>query len=157
MAGNIRFIGRGAAPVIVACMWVCGAAPPQAAAQCELDKILAFAGAADDHFGRSVSISGDVAVIGAWLDDDNGSQSGSAYVFRFDGLSWVQEAKLTASDGTVSDQFGTWVSISGDVVVVGGRFADGNASGSGSAYVFLKPPGGWVPGFPPTDDSGRSG
>ena len=38
-------------------------------------------GAADDYFGYSVSIDGDTMVIGAYLDDDKGSNSGSAYVF----------------------------------------------------------------------------
>ena len=44
----------------------------------ELAKLTASDGAADDSFGVSVSISGDVAVIGAWFDDDAGSLSGSA-------------------------------------------------------------------------------
>ena len=62
-------------------------------------KLLASDGAACDYFGVSVSVSGDVAVVGADGDDDNGHQSGSAYVYRFDGTNWVEEAKLLASDG----------------------------------------------------------
>ena len=52
-----------------------------------------------DVFGWSVSIDGDTAVIAAYGDNDNGSDSGSAYVFRFNGSQWTQEAKLLASDG----------------------------------------------------------
>ena len=53
----------------------------------------------DDDFGYSVSIDGDTAVIGAYGDDDNGSDSGSAYVYvRSNGV-WSEQQKLTASDG----------------------------------------------------------
>ncbi|MBL6998139.1 MAG: FG-GAP repeat protein [Phycisphaerales bacterium] len=51
---------------------------------------------------RSVAIDGTIALIGAHYDDDNGSYSGSAYVYRFDGSSWV-ETKLLASDGASSE------------------------------------------------------
>ncbi len=50
----------------------------------EVKKLLASDGASRDEFGFSVAVSGDTAVIGAWLDDDNGSASGSAYVFELD-------------------------------------------------------------------------
>ena len=53
---------------------------------------------------------------------------------------WTQEAKLTASDGSIMDQFGASVSIDGDTLVIGARY-DGNDQGS--AYVFEKPVGGW--------------
>ena len=144
MRTNRWFNRRRAASVLVACMLVWGAAPPPAAAQCESAKLLASDGAVGDQFGTSVSISGDVAVVGAVRDDAPLSNSGSAYIFRFTGLSWVQEAKLTASDGAADDQFGTSVSISGDVIVVGAFFDDDNGRFSGSAYVFQEPPGGWV-------------
>ena len=47
----------------------------------EDDKITASDGAASDQFGVSVSISGDLATVGAYLNDDNGDASGSAYIF----------------------------------------------------------------------------
>ncbi len=50
-------------------------------------KLVASDGAASDRFGVSVSISGDTAVVGAYYDDDNGSDSGSAYVFQGLGVS----------------------------------------------------------------------
>jgi hypothetical protein len=62
----------------------------RAQSQCqttELAKLLASDGAAGDLFGglhRSVALSGETAVIGAICDDDNGSRSGSAYVFCYD-------------------------------------------------------------------------
>jgi hypothetical protein len=94
-------------------------------------------GADYDYFGRSVSVSGTVGLIGADNDDENNAfNSGSAYLFR--GLdtatgSVTQTAKLTASDGASNDRFGNSVSVSGTVGLIG---AYGDASGSGSAYLF---------------------
>jgi len=101
-------------------------------------KLTADDGELDDRFGWSVSISGDVAVIGAPDDGDSGDKSGSAYVFRRDGDKWQQEQKLTADDAEAEDQFGRGVSVSGDVAVVGapGAKVDGNIGPVGAAYVF---------------------
>ena len=52
--------------------------------QCELDKLTASAAAAEDLYGRSVSLSGDTALVGAYHGDAGPflSDSGSAYVFE---------------------------------------------------------------------------
>jgi len=102
----------------------------------EQAKITASDGLAEDYFGISVSISGDYAVIGAYQDDDNGSNSGSVYIFHRNGTTWTQQAKLTASDGSYEDHFGISVSISGDYVVIGANRDDDNGNNSGSAYIF---------------------
>ncbi len=47
----------------------------------EKAKLLAKDGAAGDAFGWSIGLSGHTAVIGATRDDDNGDNSGSAYIF----------------------------------------------------------------------------
>ena len=107
-------------------------------------KLLASDGTAEDAFGVSVSISGDVALVGAENDDDKGTDSGSAYVFRWNGSSWVQEQKLLASDGAADDEFGVSVSISGDVALVGAEGNDDDGSDSGSAYVFRWNGSSWV-------------
>ena len=103
-------------------------------------KLTASDGAINDEFGFSVSISGDTAVIGAYLDDvPSGGNAGSAYIFTRSGTVWTQQQRLTASDGAVGDLFGGSVSISGDTTIVGARGADtaGGAS-AGSAYVFTR-------------------
>ena len=102
----------------------------------EEEKLTASDGAADDRFGVSVSISRDWAIVGAFLHDDAGFNSGSAYVFSFDGTSWTEEAKLTASDGSARDRFGFSVSISGNWAIVGAFLHDDAGLSSGSAYVF---------------------
>jgi hypothetical protein len=45
-------------------------------------------------FGRSVSVDGKIAIVGAPRDHDNGSSSGAAYLFRWDGTTWLAEGKL---------------------------------------------------------------
>ena len=91
-----------------------------------------------DYFGYSVAIDGDTAVIGAYWDDDNGSNSGSAYVFvRSNGV-WSEQQKLTASDGAAGDYFGSSVAIDGDTVVIGAHWDDDNDYNSGSAYVYVR-------------------
>jgi hypothetical protein len=103
----------------------------------QIDKLTASDGSSVDFFGGSVSIYGDYIVIGSIGDDDNGSASGSAYVFKNDGNdSFDQIDKLTANDGISGDQFGISVSMYGDYIVIGAYGDDDNGSGSGSAYVF---------------------
>ncbi len=100
--------------------------------------LLASDGASSDFFGSSVSISGDYVVVGAFQNNDNGFYSGSAYVFKRNGTTWDQEAKLLPSDGAELDGFGISVSISSDYAVVGAWGNDDNGSKSGSAYVFKR-------------------
>jgi parallel beta-helix repeat protein len=107
-------------------------------------KLLPSDGAPDDHFGSSVGISGDAIVIGAHYDDDNGSGSGSAYVFRYDGATWMEEAKLLPSDGAAGDDFGFTVAISGDTALIGAPGDDDNGQHSGSAYVFRHDGSSWI-------------
>ncbi|MBW1743805.1 MAG: FG-GAP repeat protein [Deltaproteobacteria bacterium] len=104
----------------------------------EEEKLLPADGAAEDCFGTQCSISNDVIVVGSRYDDDNGSNSGSAYVFRYNAGTgtWDEEAKLLASDGASGDSFGMSVSNDGDVIVVGAYWDDEFGTDSGSAYVF---------------------
>jgi hypothetical protein len=116
----------------------------------ELQKIVASDRASYDYFGYSVSISGDYAIVGAYCEDENASggftrlEAGSAYIFKRDGTSWSQEAKIVASDRAVDDYFGHSVSISGDYAIVGAYWEDEDASGNnpldeaGSAYIFKR-------------------
>ena len=71
-------------------------------------KIVASDGSEEDSFGKSVAISGDYAIVGAYWDDDNGFNSGAAYIFyRHQGgaNNWGEVAKLTAGDGATQDYF----------------------------------------------------
>jgi hypothetical protein len=82
-------------------------------------KITAADGAASDSFGWSVSVDADTALIGSFNDDDGFTNAGSAYVFTRSGSAWSQQAKLLASNAAASRRFGTSVSVSGDVGLIG--------------------------------------
>ena len=100
----------------------------------QLAKLTADDAAEDDNFGSPVSISGNTAIVGAWGNDDGGSNSGSAYLF--DVTTGNQLAKLTADDAAEDDNFGSSVSISGNTAIVGAGGNDDGGSNSGSAYLF---------------------
>lgn len=105
-------------------------------------KITPSDGAAGDLFGYAVAINrrGE-AVIGAYLDDDLGSQAGSAYVYYVGARSANLVVKLTASDGVTYDSFGKQVDISNDGTVAVAAAAKDCADASadcGAVYVFDK-------------------
>ena len=104
-------------------------------------KLTASDGAAKDFFGRSVSISGDYAIVGAYLSN---GKAGSAYIFKRSGGSWAQLTKLVASDVAADDRFGHSVSISGDYAIVGAYGDDDNGLWSGSAYIFKRSDSSWT-------------
>ena len=93
--------------------------------------------ASGDLFGYSVSVGGDVIVIGARSEDGAGTGRGAAYVFhRANTGTWPQVQKLTASDTADSDIFGVSVAVEGDSIVVGADLEDGAGTNRGAAYVF---------------------
>jgi len=101
-------------------------------------KITASDGAAGDRFGHSVAISGDYVIVGALGADDSSASSGSVYIFKRDGTTWGQQAKITASDGVAGDRFGYSVAISGGYVIVGAHCDDDRGDYSGSAYIYKR-------------------
>ncbi|OJJ21024.1 hypothetical protein BKI52_10645 [marine bacterium AO1-C] len=104
-----------------------------------------------DQFGTSVAIDGNWIVVGANFDDekdDTGTDSsplnnaGAAYIFKYDGTNWTYAQKIVSSDRSADDNFGVFVDISGNNVLVSARAEDEDATGSntlnnaGSAYIF---------------------
>jgi len=100
----------------------------------QIAKLLPDHGAVGDFFGQSVGVSGDTAIVGAWGHDDNGTNSGSAYLF--DTTTGQLLAELLPDDPAVQDRFGYSVAISRTTAIVGARWDDDNGSESGSAYLF---------------------
>lgn len=107
----------------------------------QIAKLLPDGEPAPDHFGWAISLEAGVAVIGATGHQDEADLPGSAYVFREDGSTWTQVARLQADDGTESASFGRSVSISGGTILVGARTADP----VGSVYVFQEAGSSWAP------------
>jgi FG-GAP repeat len=101
--------------------------------------LVASDGAANDYFGYCVSINGNYAIVGAYNKTVGASSfgQGKAYIFNFNGSSWVQQAILTAIDGSAYDKFGYSVSISGNYAIVGAKNKNvGAINGQGKAYIY---------------------
>ncbi|HZL98959.1 MAG TPA: hypothetical protein VFD43_01795 [Planctomycetota bacterium] len=114
-------------------------------------------GGLTDGFGAAVAVHDDVIVVGAPFDEHDGlSEAGAAYVFRWNGATWSQEARLTAVEGASFDHFGWAVAVDGDTVLVGATGVDvlGPGDNHGAVYSFERADGSW-PGTgtlaPPTD------
>ncbi|MGA9827002.1 MAG: FG-GAP repeat protein [Rhodanobacteraceae bacterium] len=69
-----------------------------------------------DGFGSNVAVDRELIVVGSPDDDEAGNDAGAAYVFEWNGSTWVRNAKLLPNDPSNSgDEFGTAVDISTDV------------------------------------------
>ncbi len=105
----------------------------------QIKKITAPDGVANDQFGRSVAISNDILLIGAYFDNN---RQGAAYLFERnqDGIdNWGFVKKFIVADGTAFDRFGRSVAISYDTLLIGASEDD---NGRGSAYLFQRNQGG---------------
>jgi hypothetical protein len=108
-------------------------------------QLVASDGATDDDFGKSVTLYGDTALIGAPLDDVGTAPTvvnqGSAYVFTRAGTSWSQQERLTILNGFTDDQAGLAVALDSQSAVLGVWLRDITAGATtnfdqGAAYVF---------------------
>lgn len=103
------------------------------------DMLSAADGAAEDEFGKHVDIDGNVIVVSTpEVSVDGMDFRGAGYVYRRGAQTgaWVQEAKLTAPDGVMDDQFGSSIAVSGDTIAVGAPNVDGDSGNQGAVYVF---------------------
>ena len=109
----------------------------------QLEAELAPSGAYQfDHLGTSVAVDGNVIAVGAPWRNDPGD-SGSVFVFRFNGSAWIEEAELKAQDKYNYDFLGTAVDIDGNVIVAGAPWRNDPAD-SGSVFVFRFNGAQWV-------------
>ncbi len=123
---------------------------------------------AGDRFGQGLALDGDTIVAGARFEasaanginadqtDNTAPNAGAVYVFTRIGGVWTQQAYLKASNAGADKNFGGSVAIVGDLVVVGSRLEDSNATGingdqgnstapdSGAVYLFTRSGGVWT-------------
>lgn len=103
-----------------------------------------------DRFGSAVAISGNFAVVGAPTDNaNNNSEQGCAYIFERVNGTWIEIARINASDGFTNDHFGHAVGISGDYIAVGAPDDDSGflldlVSNHGTVYIFHRVNNEWV-------------
>ncbi|MCH8330955.1 MAG: T9SS type A sorting domain-containing protein, partial [Bacteroidetes bacterium] len=108
----------------------------------EVQKIVASDRERWDHFGWSVSISGEYVVVGAKYEEEDTSggnsliRAGSAYVFERNSQgSWKQVQKIVPSDRNIYDEFGYNMHINGNFIIAGIPWKNADR---GAAYVFNK-------------------
>ncbi|MCF7831973.1 MAG: FG-GAP repeat protein [Candidatus Marinimicrobia bacterium] len=88
------------------------------------------------RFGGELSISGDYLVTGAPNDNFKGTLAGAAYVYTRTKKGWEHQSKLTASDGSGYDNFGSSVSISGDFIAIGSPWSSSKTESGGAVYIY---------------------
>jgi len=107
-------------------------------------KILADDGAASDNFGSNVKLFGNRMIVAAPHYYASGIYSGAAYIYELMTGTWVQQAKLTPSDGFIGDAFGFGIGLYGSTAIVTADTDDDFGVDSGSAYVYTETSTGWV-------------
>ena len=125
-----------------------GAGWGQSKGNTETAELTATGGAAGDHLGSAVAISGDTVFAGAVGHHVGLNRQGVAYVFSEPFAGWNadagQNAELTASDGATDDLFGLSLAASADSVLVGAPLHDVGPDGQGAAYLFTRPGAAWT-------------
>ena len=107
-----------------------------------MQKLIDATGASEDQFGKSVAISGNYVIVGAYLDDvAANADQGSCSIFQFNGTSWVLKQKITDPTGLAQAQFGWSVSLSGNYALVGAIKL--GLSTIGVANIFQLTAGNW--------------
>jgi hypothetical protein len=103
--------------------------------------------ASGSQFGYSVAISGNQIAAGARLasTETGGNSAGAVYIFERQAGRWVEQARLTAIDGTPSAVFGHSLALDGDTLLVGARGAGlpPEQRNAGAAYIFHRSSQGW--------------
>ena len=91
------------------------------------------------EFGEDLAIFGDVAVVGARLEDENGPRAGAAYVYeRERGGGWTLSQRLSPDDGKAEAVFGTAVAASARFVAVGAPGYEEDGEAVGAVYVYAR-------------------
>lgn len=116
----------------------------------QIQKLVSSDRGGSTYFGSSVSIDGNIIVVGApgHARDSTESQegyvgnAGAIFVFEKKGNSWRRTYKLVSTDRQPGDGLGNSISIKGNYVIAGVRDQDFDADGktrmesSGAAYIW---------------------
>jgi hypothetical protein len=109
---------------------------------------------ADDNFGYSVALYGDVLAVGATQEDSSATgiqqgspsepnnndiqNSGAVYMFNRSGTTWTQQAYIKASNPGMNNVFGWSLALEGETLAVGAPFEASTVTNSGAVYVFIR-------------------
>jgi protocatechuate 3,4-dioxygenase beta subunit len=122
-------------------------------------KITASDGDEEDRFGWFLAMDNGTALMSALTDDENGTTSGSTYVFEGSGSSWTEQTKLIPNDADGNNQlgFGAAVDIDQDTAIISAIGDDDNGDHSGSVYVFVRDGSSWTQQAKLTPNDGAEG
>jgi len=98
----------------------------------------------EEDFGFGIAVTEDFIVVGARGEDTYATDSGSAYVYLHDGASWIETARLKASDAEQGAGLGGAVAASGNLIALSARGDDTHGNSSGAVYVFRFQSGEWT-------------
>lgn len=101
-------------------------------------------------FGRSVAISGSLAIVGATsTPNDTGVSTGGAFVFQRQGEQWQFIHRLIPQGAAADDQFGWRVAISNDTALVSStKHLDASTGMKGKVAVFQLDGAAWTESAP---------
>ncbi len=102
-------------------------------------KLVASTPSQNAEFGGSVAVAGNRIVVGARSDDGAASNAGAAFLFEFNGTTWIQTLKYTLPGASAGDAAGSGVALSGDYVLVGAEWADDPELDAGELWAFAAP------------------
>jgi len=121
-------------------------------------KLIAPDRAISDFFGLKVAIDGNYAIVSAYREDEDTlgqntlNDAGSVYIYEKDNNDyWHFKQKITASDRSANDRFGTSLALYNNIAVISTPLEDEDANGTntksnaGSAYIFERNANGkWI-------------
>ena len=95
----------------------------------------------DDHMGKSVSVSGEIAVVGV---PGAGKDAGAIFVFVRDEIGWVEQTRIIPEDRKPNDEFGSVITLRGDTLVVGMPRYSEISKNHGTVFVYTRSADQWV-------------
>jgi len=112
----------------------------------EEQMITVTGGENQDYFGKSVSVYGDLIVVGAPGEDHTAEDAGGVYVYRYNDVDWILEDRLYTNAAPASeDEFGFSVDVFENTIVVGAhQEGDGNSVMKGYVHIFEYDGGEWI-------------
>ncbi len=97
------------------------------------ERLTAGAETGEGHFGYSVAIAGNTAVVGEPADRVGAATPGAAWAFTRSGGGWAQPGQKLTGPASSGAHFGYSVAVAGETILVG---APGDSANLGSAWLF---------------------
>ncbi len=97
-----------------------------------------------DHFGHSVSLDGEHAVIGAPMSDRSMPDAGAVYCFEYSEGVWLETQSILHDSAQADDRFGHAVSLDDDLLLTGAPYSDHASPNSGTVLVYQRNSGIWT-------------